>query len=162
MWLDLICLRLIPSRNALKVPIEVSILLACIMDHVHINGGEIIADQFKQRAKQQATTLSFPNMVSQQCDYIGHQNRQRGSNYEASKVYREHDSATTSASTHTAAASLHTNEFHSSLPPDFLNISQRAKMHESQVVQLAKAIPSIIQIAIKKALYPAKDKLTIP
>ncbi|MCD9642067.1 hypothetical protein HAX54_028665 [Datura stramonium] len=33
-------------------------------------------------------------------------------------------------------------------------------MHESQLVQLAKAIPSMIPLAIKKALQPGKDKLT--
>ncbi|MCD7464411.1 hypothetical protein HAX54_052696 [Datura stramonium] len=65
-----------------------------------------------------------------------------------------------SASTHTLAAPLHKDEFHSPTPPDFLNIKQREKMHESQLVRLAKAIPSMIPLSIKKALHPAKDKLT--
>ncbi|MCD9559741.1 hypothetical protein HAX54_017974 [Datura stramonium] len=47
MWLDLVCSRLMPSLNTLEVLIEVDIILSCIMDHVHINAGEIIADQFK-------------------------------------------------------------------------------------------------------------------
>ncbi|MCE0480714.1 hypothetical protein HAX54_037806 [Datura stramonium] len=85
------------------------------MDHVHINVRDIIVDQFKQRAKKQATTLPFPNLV---------------------------------------------NEFNSSMPPDLLNIAQSSKMHESQLVRLSKAIPSMIYISIKKALQPAKDKLT--
>ncbi|MCD9645805.1 hypothetical protein HAX54_035061 [Datura stramonium] len=97
MWLDLVCSRLMPSRNTSEVPIEVVILLACIMKHVHINVGEIIADQFRRKAKQQATTFHF-------------------------------------------------------LP--------WAKMHENQLVRLAKAIPSMIQNALKKALQPAKDRLT--
>ncbi|MCD7470933.1 hypothetical protein HAX54_011171 [Datura stramonium] len=63
-----------------------------------------------------------------------------------------------SASTHTTAP-LHTTEFHNSPPPDLLNIAQRAKIHENQLVQLVKAISSMIQSAIKKALHPAKDKL---
>ncbi|MCD9639906.1 hypothetical protein HAX54_024859 [Datura stramonium] len=33
-------------------------------------------------------------------------------------------------------------------------------MHENQLVRLDKAIPSMIQSAFKKALQPAKDKLT--
>ncbi|MCE3050609.1 hypothetical protein HAX54_047666, partial [Datura stramonium] len=45
-------------------------------------------------------------------------------------------------------------------PPDFLNIAQSDKMLESRLVRLAKAIPSMIQLAIKTALQPAKDKLT--
>ncbi|MCE0481168.1 hypothetical protein HAX54_038667 [Datura stramonium] len=49
---------------------------------------------------------------------------------------------------------------HNSPPHDLLNIAKRAKMHENQLVRLAKAIPSMIQSAIKKALQPAKDKLT--
>ncbi|MCD9560410.1 hypothetical protein HAX54_019085 [Datura stramonium] len=57
-----------------------------------------------------------------------------------------------SAYTHTSAAPLHTDEFHSPMPPDLLNIAQKAKMHENQLVRLAKSIPSMIKIAIKKAL----------
>ncbi|MCE3052048.1 hypothetical protein HAX54_051471 [Datura stramonium] len=50
-----------------------------------------------------------------------------------------------SASIHTTTAPLHTTESHNSPPPDLLNIVQRDKMHENQLVRLAKAIPSIIQ-----------------
>ncbi|MCE2055884.1 hypothetical protein HAX54_043663 [Datura stramonium] len=32
MWLDLICARIIPSKNTTQVPIEVAILFSCIMD----------------------------------------------------------------------------------------------------------------------------------
>ncbi|MCD9642068.1 hypothetical protein HAX54_028666, partial [Datura stramonium] len=32
-WLDLVCVRLIPSWNTSEVSIEVVVLLACIMDH---------------------------------------------------------------------------------------------------------------------------------
>ncbi|MCD9646540.1 hypothetical protein HAX54_036459 [Datura stramonium] len=64
------------------------------------------------------------------------------------------------ASTHTSVASLHTNEFHSPTPTNLLNVAQRAKMHESHLVQLAMAIPSMIQRAIKKTLQPTNYKLT--
>ncbi|MCE0481319.1 hypothetical protein HAX54_038997 [Datura stramonium] len=67
MRLDLVCARLIPSQNTTEVPIEVSILISCIMDHVHINAGEIIADQFKRRAKQQATSLAYLSLLSMLC-----------------------------------------------------------------------------------------------
>ncbi|MCD7450429.1 hypothetical protein HAX54_006222 [Datura stramonium] len=49
-----------------------------------------------------------------------------------------------SASTLTTAAPLHTSEPHNSPPPDLLNIAQRDKMHENQLVRLAKALPSMI------------------
>ncbi|MCD9641817.1 hypothetical protein HAX54_028262 [Datura stramonium] len=47
-----------------KVPIEVAILVSCVMDHTYINVGEIIADQFKRKAKRQATPLLYPNIMS--------------------------------------------------------------------------------------------------
>ncbi|MCE2055587.1 hypothetical protein HAX54_042920 [Datura stramonium] len=51
-------------KNKTEVPIDVAILIACIMDHVYINVGKIITDQFKRRAKQQATSLPYPSLVS--------------------------------------------------------------------------------------------------
>ncbi|MCD7469941.1 hypothetical protein HAX54_009361, partial [Datura stramonium] len=53
--------------NTTDVLIEVAILLACFMGHVHINVRELIADQFKRRAMQYATTLPFPSPVSMLC-----------------------------------------------------------------------------------------------
>ncbi|MCD7462688.1 hypothetical protein HAX54_049103 [Datura stramonium] len=64
-----------------------------------------------------------------------------------------------SASTHTATAPLHTVEPQGSPPPDLLNIALRDKMHKNQLVRLAKDLPAMIQGAIKKALQPPKDKL---
>ncbi|MCD9640331.1 hypothetical protein HAX54_025607 [Datura stramonium] len=116
MWLDLVCSWLMPSQITIEVSIEVAILIACIMDHVHINVGEVITDQFKRRAKQQVKALPFPSPF------------------------------------HLAVVPTPT-------PLDFLKLAQRAKVHESQLVKLAKAIPSMIQIAINKAMQPAKDKL---
>ncbi|MCD9560988.1 hypothetical protein HAX54_019855 [Datura stramonium] len=63
------------------------------------------------------------------------------------------------ASTHTKTSPLYTAETYNSLPPDLINIAQRAKMHENKLVRLAKALPSMIHNAIKKALQPSKDKL---
>ncbi|MCD7459304.1 hypothetical protein HAX54_040583, partial [Datura stramonium] len=44
-------------------------------------------------------------------------------------------------------------------PPDLLKVAKRAQVHESQLVKLAKAIPFMIQTAIKKSMKPIKDKL---
>ncbi|MCE3052155.1 hypothetical protein HAX54_051721 [Datura stramonium] len=76
------------------------------------------------------------------------------------KYTRNRTSPPPSASTHTSATPFHTAEFHNHTPPNLLNITQRAKIHESQLMGLAKAIPSMIQLAIKKALQLAKDNLT--
>ncbi|MCD9638176.1 hypothetical protein HAX54_021952 [Datura stramonium] len=42
---------------------------------------------------------------------------------------------------------------------DVLKIAQMAQVNESQIVKLAKAISSMIQHAIKKAMKPYRDKL---
>ncbi|MCD9640906.1 hypothetical protein HAX54_026641 [Datura stramonium] len=44
-------------------------------------------------------------------------------------------------------------------PPDLLKLAQMDQVHESQLMKLAKAIPSMIQQVIKKAMQPARDKL---
>ncbi|MCE3215013.1 hypothetical protein HAX54_000539 [Datura stramonium] len=160
----LVCSRLIPSWNTSEVPIEVAILLACIMDHVHINVGEIIADQFKRKAKQQATVLPFPNLVCMlymraTCPLFQPLDRMVQANSVitlATKIDKEAPAMkrakytgnmtppSLSASTHTATAPLHKAEPHNSPPPNLLKIAQRAKMHENQLVRLAKALPSMI------------------
>ncbi|MCD9559373.1 hypothetical protein HAX54_017294, partial [Datura stramonium] len=48
------------------------------------------------------------------------------------------------ASTYTTTTPLHTAEPQSSPPPYLLNIAQRAKMHENQLVRLSKALPTMI------------------
>ncbi|MCD9639463.1 hypothetical protein HAX54_024032, partial [Datura stramonium] len=64
------------------------------------------------------------------------------------------------ASPHLATSPANAGASQTSPPLDLLNIAQREKMHENQLVRLAKAITSMIQSAFKKALQPAKDKLT--
>ncbi|MCD7469339.1 hypothetical protein HAX54_008281 [Datura stramonium] len=172
MWLDLVFSRLMPSLNTSEVPIEVSILLACIIDHVHINVGEIIADQFKRKAKQQATALPFPNLVCMLCMRetcplfwpLDRMVQANGVITLATKIHKEAlvmkrekftrnmTLPSSSTSTHNATAPLHTAEPQSSPPPDLLKIAQRAEIHENQLVWLAKALPSMIQGALKKAL----------
>ncbi|MCD7463109.1 hypothetical protein HAX54_049973 [Datura stramonium] len=48
MWLDLVFTHLIPFKNTIHVSIEVAILIVCIMASIHINMGEIIADEHSQ------------------------------------------------------------------------------------------------------------------
>ncbi|MCE3049425.1 hypothetical protein HAX54_044805 [Datura stramonium] len=50
-------------------------------------------------------------------------------------------------------------EVPASTPTDLFKIAQIAQAHESQIVKLAKSIPSMIQQAIKKSMQPARDKL---
>ncbi|MCE3215960.1 hypothetical protein HAX54_004211 [Datura stramonium] len=132
------------------------------------------------RDKQQATTLPFPNLVSMlcmraACPLFRPLDRAMQANsvitlatktdkdapvMKRTKCTRYKTPPPPSASSHTSAVPFDTAEFHSPTPPDLLNIAQRAKIHERQLVQLAKAVPSMIQLAIKKALQPARDKLT--
>ncbi|MCD9561523.1 hypothetical protein HAX54_020685 [Datura stramonium] len=137
MWLDLVYSRLIPSRNTSKVPIEFSILLACIIDHVHINMGEIIADQFKRKAKQQATTLSFPNLTNSVITLATKIDKE-AQVIKRAKYTGNMTPPSPSTSTHTTTTPLYIAEYHNSPSPDLLNIAQRANMHEKQLVQLAR------------------------
>ncbi|MCD9644211.1 hypothetical protein HAX54_032359 [Datura stramonium] len=63
-----------------------------------------------------------------------------------------------------ASSTTSTTEFHPVVVPDptpsnLLKIAQRAQVHESQLLKIAKSIPSMIQTAIKKVVQPAMDKL---
>ncbi|MCE3216161.1 hypothetical protein HAX54_005154 [Datura stramonium] len=180
MCLDLVYSRLMPSRNTSEVPIEVAILLACIMKHVHINVGEIIVDQFRRKAKQQATALPFPSLVSMLCLRVecplwrsldktiqvhGVINLYTKTNKKAPMIKRARYAGNMTppspvASPHIATAPANAGTSQTSPPQDLLNIAQREKIQENQLVRLAKAISSMIQSALKKALQPAKDKLT--
>ncbi|MCD9559250.1 hypothetical protein HAX54_017111 [Datura stramonium] len=65
MWLDLVCTQLIPSKSTTYVAIEVAILTSCIMIRIHINVGEVISEQFLIKARDKATSLPFPILISQ-------------------------------------------------------------------------------------------------
>ncbi|MCD9640660.1 hypothetical protein HAX54_026108 [Datura stramonium] len=62
-------------------------------------------------------------------------------------------------SSHTSAVQLCTVVVPNPTPPNLLKVAQRAQIHEIQLVKLAKAIPSMIQLAIKKSMHPTRDKL---
>ncbi|MCD9559716.1 hypothetical protein HAX54_017888, partial [Datura stramonium] len=64
-----------------------------------------------------------------------------------------------STSSTTSTPQFHPTAVPTPTPPDFHKIEQRAQVHESQLMKLAKAIPSMIQNSIKNAMQPAKDKL---
>ncbi|MCE0481749.1 hypothetical protein HAX54_039744 [Datura stramonium] len=179
MWLDLVCARLIPSQNTIEVPIEVSILIICIMDHVHINIGDIIADQFKRRAKQQATSFPYPSLVSMLCGGLhafcsGHWIRlcmlivgitlaiktdKDVPTMKQAKTTENRTSPPPLAPFSTSASQFHAAATPTTIPPDLIKLAQMAQVHESQLVKLAKDIPSMIQHAIKKAMQLSRDKL---
>ncbi|MCD9644706.1 hypothetical protein HAX54_033126 [Datura stramonium] len=104
-------------------------------------------------AKKQVTALPFPNLVSMLCMRV------------SCPLFRPLDRTVQDNNVITLAtkidkeAAVRQIESHNSPPLDLLNIAQRSNMHENQLVRFAKAIPSMIQNAIKKALQPAKDKL---
>ncbi|MCE3051833.1 hypothetical protein HAX54_050934 [Datura stramonium] len=178
-WLDLVCARLIPSQNTREVPIEVAILISCIMDNVHINVGEIIADQFKRRAKQQATSLPYPSLVSMLCGgascplfrRLDKTMRADGMITLATKIDKDAPAMKQAKGTenrtppppyvpsNTPAGQFQAAAAPTTTPPNLLKLAQMAQVHKSQLMKLAKAIPSMIQQAIKKAMQPARDKL---
>ncbi|MCE0482117.1 hypothetical protein HAX54_040519, partial [Datura stramonium] len=63
-WIDLVCAHIIPSKNTTHVPIEVAMLIACIMEGKHINVGKVIVDKFKQKARQKDTSIPYPILIS--------------------------------------------------------------------------------------------------
>ncbi|MCE0481154.1 hypothetical protein HAX54_038638 [Datura stramonium] len=148
--------------------------------HVNINVGEITVDQFRRKAKQQPTTLPFPSLVSRLCLRVecplwhsldntiqvhGVITLDTKTNKESPMIKRERyvghmTPPSPVASSHIAKAPANARASQISPPPDLLNIAQMEKMHENQLVRLAKDIPSIIQSSLKKALQSARDKLT--
>ncbi|MCD7463278.1 hypothetical protein HAX54_050259, partial [Datura stramonium] len=54
---------------------------------------------------------------------------------------------------------LDTAVFPTPTPPDLLKVAKRDQVHKRHFVKLAKAIPSMIQLAIKKAMQLTRDKL---
>ncbi|MCD9641802.1 hypothetical protein HAX54_028246 [Datura stramonium] len=59
-----------------------------------------------------------------------------------------------SAASYTSASQFYTVVVPTHTPPDFLKVAQRAQVHEIHLAKLAKAIPSMIQLAIKKVMQP--------
>ncbi|MCD7457698.1 hypothetical protein HAX54_035905 [Datura stramonium] len=150
--------------NTTEVPIEVSILRACIMDHVHINVGENIADKFKRRAKKQATSLPYPSLVSMLCVRasfplfwpLDKTLRVDSVITLATKIEKDAPATKQTKSTEnrtppppSAPLNTSTDQFHAAVAPtttphDFLKLAQRAQLHEIQLMKLSKASPSMI------------------
>ncbi|MCE0482532.1 hypothetical protein HAX54_041361 [Datura stramonium] len=143
---------LMPSQNTLEVPIEVAILLACIMKHVNINVGEIIADQFRRKDKQQATTLPFPSLVIMLCL------RAECPLWRSlDKTIQVHGVITLDTKTDKEALMIKRARYAGNITPP----SPVESPHIATApANAAKAILSMIQSALKNALQPAKDKLT--
>ncbi|MCD9644953.1 hypothetical protein HAX54_033499 [Datura stramonium] len=147
---------------------------------VHINVGELIDDQFKQKANLQATILPFPNLVSMLClratcplfrklDRTMRANRVitlANKTTEDAQVlkrgkYTESDhSQPTMASSHTSEVPVRITELDTTSHTDLLVLAQKVKAHENHLVKLVKAIPSMIHFAIQRAFQPTRDKLS--
>ncbi|MCE3050999.1 hypothetical protein HAX54_048709 [Datura stramonium] len=127
---------------------------------------------FLRKAKQQATTLPFLTFVRMLCMRVAcpllrsldrtirvHRviTLDTKTDKEAPMIKRARYTGNMTppsplASSHIVTGPANADESQNSPPPDLLNIEQREKMHENQLVRLAKAIPSMIQSAFKKAL----------
>ncbi|MCD7457470.1 hypothetical protein HAX54_035156 [Datura stramonium] len=66
-----VCPRLTPSKNDNEVTLVQAILIAHIMEEIHINVGDIIAMEIKDRARQAHTSLPFPVLVTNICRDTG-------------------------------------------------------------------------------------------
>ncbi|MCD9559876.1 hypothetical protein HAX54_018203, partial [Datura stramonium] len=124
------------TYNSREVPIEVVILFACIMDHVHINVEELIEDKFKRRAKQHATSCHFP-----------------------ASTIRADSVITLVTKTNKDAPTMKRAKCTSRKTPPPPSVSSTTSTAQFYPATLAKAIPYMIQTAIKKVVQPAKDKL---
>ncbi|MCD9645461.1 hypothetical protein HAX54_034411 [Datura stramonium] len=171
MWLDLVCSRLMPSQNTTKVPIKVAILVACIMDHVHINvgGAHCQSIQTKNQAASQGIAISQPHeyVMCAGCmpfvppigqDYttgivitLATKTDKVAPAMKRSKCTTRKTPPPPSASSTTSTAQFHPAFDPAPTPPYLLKIAQRAQVHESELVKLAKAILFVIQTAIKKS-----------
>ncbi|MCD9641388.1 hypothetical protein HAX54_027555 [Datura stramonium] len=143
------------------------------MDHVHVYVGEITVDQFKRRAKQQATSLSYPSLVSMLCvrascplfwpldkivwaDSVINLATKTDKDAPAMKRAKSTENRTPpppSVPSNTSAGQFHEATSPTTTPPDLL-----AQVHENYLVMIAKAIQFMIQNTIKKAMQPARDK----
>ncbi|MCE3052483.1 hypothetical protein HAX54_052733 [Datura stramonium] len=119
--------------------------------HVHINVGEIILDQFRQQAKQQAIAFPFPALVSilymrVACPLLRSLDKtirvhgvitlDTKKDKEALMIKRARYTGNMTpplplASSHIAIVPANADESQYSPLPDLLNIAQRAKIHEN-------------------------------
>ncbi|MCD9640657.1 hypothetical protein HAX54_026105, partial [Datura stramonium] len=63
------------------------------------------------------------------------------------------------APSNTPAGQFHAAGAPTTTPPYLIKLAQMAQVHESQLMKLARIIPSMIQQAIRKTMQPARDKL---
>ncbi|MCD7465974.1 hypothetical protein HAX54_002262 [Datura stramonium] len=137
MWLDFVFARLIPSRSTSEVPIKVAILISCIMEGVQINVRELIAGQTVQANH----VITLANKTYKDAQVL-----KRG------KYIESEHSQPTMASSRTFEVPVRIAKAHTTSHPDLLMLAQKAKAPKNQLVKLAKAIPSMIHLAIQRAL----------
>ncbi|MCE3050520.1 hypothetical protein HAX54_047414 [Datura stramonium] len=88
-----------------------------------------------------------------------YQNWQRCPSYEVAKGTENKTPPPPFVPSNTPASQFQAVAAPTTTPPDLLKLVEIAQVHESQLMKLAKAIPSLIQQAIKNAMQPARDKL---
>ncbi|MCD7459611.1 hypothetical protein HAX54_041456 [Datura stramonium] len=66
-WLGFVCSKLTPSKNDNEVSLGRVILVACIMTGLHINVGDIIVMEIRDRARQAYTSLPFLVLITSIC-----------------------------------------------------------------------------------------------
>ncbi|MCD7458640.1 hypothetical protein HAX54_038790 [Datura stramonium] len=129
-----------------------------MMKHVHINVGEIIVDQFRRNAKQEATPLPFPSLVSMLClraecplllsvdktiQVHGVITLDTKIDKEAPMIKRARYTGNMTppslvTSPHIDTTPANAGESQTSPLLNLLNIAQREKMHENQLQEVAK------------------------
>ncbi|MCE3050256.1 hypothetical protein HAX54_046759 [Datura stramonium] len=132
-----------------------------------------------KRAKQQVTVLPFPSLMSMLCVWaacplfrpldrtvwdgsvitLAIKTDKDAPLMKRAKCTENRTPPPPSESSHTLVVQLGTIAIPTPTHSDFLKVEKRVQVHEIHNVKLAKAIPSMIQLAIKKSMQLARDKL---
>lgn len=79
-WSMLIC-RIWPTKSDNALTIDRAVVLAAIMEKMHIDIGRLLAVDMKDRALQTATSLPFPCLITALCNQAGVPALPREDNY---------------------------------------------------------------------------------
>ncbi|MCD9644516.1 hypothetical protein HAX54_032771, partial [Datura stramonium] len=104
------------------------------MDYVHVNVEELIVDQFKCKAKQQATALPFPNLDkivrADGMITLATKTDKDAPGMKRAKCTTRNTSPPPLACSTTSTAQFHPTVVPALTSPHFLKIDQRAQVHE--------------------------------
>lgn len=71
LWLDFLCAQLMSSKNDQRLTNESTILIAYLMNGIHINYCEVVAVQMKWKAQKSSLSMSFPILIRKLCAQAG-------------------------------------------------------------------------------------------